>query len=693
MLTINGLSDPAVDDRSCPSVPMPVDVASDAAADVVWTTAEYLPGNWVDLGARSAVADLRSSLEVTQQALQREEDALTTCSSYWGSLAPPANPVPRNFSWTTSAGECGIYPPAESAPNETQPFTTGATTSPVRAFGSRSTLRSIRVRDAQKQARRIKVDAFKMAARKDSRLKTTFSSCSELHGGSEICTPPRRRGSEPTIFSTLSATPEPCGSRGTVVQGAAFARRVHEQPEGGTVQLTTHVEDEENSEPVRTAPDITLTWRERPAKARMSAQFRAWQKWSDRNARSTSTAMPGLPKTPGLARARGRLVAARAQEKIELAVEKQSRGSLLWKARTGALKDVCIVHLERSGVTDEKAKFLGEELAFIDPGRPVHVLLSENWIGKAGSAAIAEGLAASNCTTRVNLSQNRIGGAGAGHFSKLITPASELRSLDLSDNPLGLASFLALSDALAKPAKLRVLRLDRTGAGVGGALEALAAALTSSDCTLRGLSLRRNAIRGLGACVLAEALSENNCLHSLELGNNSISEAPLADGSAGAATRFGVALQENTTLRWLDLTHNNIGDEGAQELASALEHNKTLQKLVLSENLNITSAGCASFIKAKQLGWVDDIVVTAAAGGDDTKAKSKDLGGLDALVGGAEIDRPKRPTSIDVARGASLGSTLSKAKLPEAVRLTVELAGCFTKGNIPASLLKELGML
>lgn len=532
------------------------------------------------------------------------------------------------------------------------------------------------MRDAQEEARRTKVDAFKMASRSDSRLKTTFSSCSELFGGSKICAAPQRRGSSPGIFS--SERTEPNGSSVTRVhaaQGAFHARRVREQPVDGSMQHTEHAHEHgDTAQLVRSVPDITQTWHERTAEARMSSQFRAWQKWSDRNARSTSTATPGLPKTPELARARSRRVAARAQQKVEFAIEKQGKGSLLWKARTGALKDLRIVHMERSGVTDKKATFLGEELAFIDPGRPVHVLLSENWIGEAGAAAIAAGLAASNCTHRINLSQNRIGGAGAGHFAKLISLKSELRSLDLSDNPLGLASFEALSDALAKSATLRVLRLDRAGAGVGGALEALAAALSSDSCTLKGLSLRKNAIRGLGACVLAEALMENTCLHSLELGNNNISEAPLADGSAGAATRIGVALKENTTLRWLDLTHNDIGDKGATELASALEHNHTLHKLVLSENLHITSAGCASFIKAKKFGWIDNIVVTAAAGGDNSKAKGEHLGGLDALVGGGSVF-------------ATSSKQLAKAAL------TVELAGCFTKGNIPASLLKELGML
>ena len=666
------------------------DARGDAAADAVWTTADYLPqGSWVDVRAGSSSLgdqDLRSSSVATRKALEREASVLTACSSYWDNLPPSPSPVPRNFSWSTSTDECGIAPAAESAPRQTQPLAHGFAPAPLRAFASRGTLRGIRMRDAREEARRTKVDAFKMAARKDSRLNVTFSSCSELHGGSEIQSAPQRRGSSPGIFSSL----EPAGPK--------HSKSAHDLVVAElTVVAATHAEE--------FGAHVGESMRTRPTAKRMSPQFRAWQKWSDRNTRSISAAKPGLPKTPELARARGKQVAARAKQKLEFAVEKRGTGSRLWKARTGALKGVRILVLEHSGVTDKKAKYLGEEMAFIDPnaGGPVHVLLAENWIGEAGAAAIAQGLAASNCTHRLNLSQNRIGGAGGGHFSQLITPESELRSLDLSDNPLGLASFEALSAALAKRAALKVLRLDRTGAGMGGALESLAYALSSEDCTLKSLSLRKNSIRGLGACALAEALRENTCLHSLELGNNCLSEAPLADGSPGSATRFGIALKENATLRSLDMTHNDIGDKGAQELAAALEHNTTLHKLVLSENLQITSQGCAAFLKAKQMGWVDDIVVTAAKGHGSDGKDGDDPSGLDALVGNGKkggggsagaktkggTGESSRAASARQGHAASYAAMVRAGKVP----LTVELAGCFTKGNIPASLLIELGML
>ena len=656
--------------------------AGDGDGAAVWTTAEHLPlGGWVSGGDLHGGGDLRASFSAKHFALQREQSSLTACSSYWSSLPPAPAPVPRNFSWTTSAEECGIAAAPESKARATRPLPDGMAPTPARAFASRGALRGIRVRDAQDAARRTKVDAFMMASRGDARLNTTFSSCSEIAGGSGFHAAPQRRGSSPGIFSSVE------GLQNQRARGRGIVQ-LHHEPSVRSLATVVDASDDGAGRSALAAAEAEQ--RPRPAAARMSPQFRAYQKWSDRNSRSTSGVAPGLPKTPELARARGKRVAKRAKEKMLLASERRGVGSRLWKARTGALKGVRILLLEHSGVTDHKAEFLGAEMAFVDPnaGGAVHVLLAENWIGQAGAKAIAKGLAASNCTHRLNLSQNRIGGAGGGHFRSLITETSVLKSLDLSDNPLGLASFEALGEALASRAALKVLRLDGTGAGMGGALEAMANALVSPDCTLRSLSLRKNNIRGLGACVLADAIAANTCLHSLELGYNNISEAALADGSAGSATRYGLALQENTTLRSLGLGHNDIGDVGAVQLATALEHTVSLQKLVLSNNLHITSEGCASFIKAKQMGWVDDIVITSSEGGAGSDSGGD---GLDALVEGGTAKETSRSAAVRAKKAASIAATamLQAGKAP----LTVELVGCFTKGNIPASLLIELGML
>ena len=44
------------------------------------------------------------------------------------------------------------------------------------------------------------------------------------------------------------------------------------------------------------------------------------------------------------------------------------------------------------------------------------------------------------------------------------------------------------------------------------------------------------------------------------------------------------AIRHNTTLEFLSLFHNNIGNEGGQHLVNALEQNDSLQKLELRCN-------------------------------------------------------------------------------------------------------------
>ena len=101
------------------------------------------------------------------------------------------------------------------------------------------------------------------------------------------------------------------------------------------------------------------------------------------------------------------------------------------------------------------------------------------------------------------------------------------------------------------------------------------------------------------------------------------------------------------------MEHNNLGDDGAAALAACLEHS-TANKLTLrlNHNMSITSVGCARFLVAKKKNFAEEIVVEEAAAGSNG---------------------PAEETAGQWRR--------------------VELLGCFSKMNVPASLLLELGML
>ena len=81
-----------------------------------------------------------------------------------------------------------------------------------------------------------------------------------------------------------------------------------------------------------------------------------------------------------------------------------------------------------------------------------------------------------------------------------------------------------------------------------------------------------------GAAVeeLGAVLKENTTLKSMDLSINQIGDAGAADIAA--------ALKENSTLLRLYLYNNQIGDPGAAAIVAALKENSTLQELVLRRN-------------------------------------------------------------------------------------------------------------
>ena len=505
--------------------------------------------------------------------------------------------------------------------------------SPVRCFASRKHLRAMRQRDARQQARVAKVDVWKLAAKRDSALSTTLSSCSELFGGSAQSNMLQRRGSSPSGFADVTPV----------------KTRPPRQRRERAVALAAMYQSVSDSTPSADGSPA--------AERRMSPQFKRWRTWAERNSRNTSRAAPSLPTTPELAGARGHRVAAGARRRVHMAMEGRHVSASMWKGRKGQFRGVRAVLLDRSGVTDQKAQFLGKEMGEMSRrGKPVHVSLAHNWIKAAGAKAIAAGLALSNCASQIQLQANRIGGAGGGAFAALITPNSSLQMLDLGDNPLGLSSFEALGDAISRRASLTTLRLDNACVGSGSvaaAIDALGAGLESEDCSLQTLSLQKNSIRSVAAAKLFDALAANTSLRRLDLARNAIGDKRLDDGSAGPAERLGEALKENSSLTTLGLEHNNLGDDGAAALAACLEHS-TANKLTLrlNHNMSITSVGCARFLVAKKKNFAEEIVVEEAAAGSNG---------------------PAEETAGQWRR--------------------VELLGCFSKMNVPASLLLELGML
>jgi Ran GTPase-activating protein (RanGAP) involved in mRNA processing and transport len=112
----------------------------------------------------------------------------------------------------------------------------------------------------------------------------------------------------------------------------------------------------------------------------------------------------------------------------------------------------------------------------------------------------------------------------------------------------------------------------------------------SRNRTLEQLSLWNNRIGDMGVRSLSNALSFNrNNLKKIDLSDNDITD----DG----AKYLAQMLKTNTILTHLTLSRNNISDKGVQQIANALQNrNRTLQKLSFTENKFLTDSSVDYFI-------------------------------------------------------------------------------------------------
>ncbi|KAG9391126.1 Leucine Rich repeat [Carpediemonas membranifera] len=135
--------------------------------------------------------------------------------------------------------------------------------------------------------------------------------------------------------------------------------------------------------------------------------------------------------------------------------------------------------------------------------------------------------------TKLDLSLNSIGDEGAHAVSKLLTSASKLEHLSLAYNKIG-------------PDGARDL-----GAGARRVQ------------SMRTLDLRANKLGDAGASILFSALGKQDCnVTTVRVGWNEMT------GLSGDA--IGLYLKKTTVCRVLDISGNDLGDEGGSSLLTAL---------------------------------------------------------------------------------------------------------------------------
>uniref|UniRef100_A0A3P8ZJ24 NACHT domain-containing protein n=1 Tax=Esox lucius TaxID=8010 RepID=A0A3P8ZJ24_ESOLU len=211
--------------------------------------------------------------------------------------------------------------------------------------------------------------------------------------------------------------------------------------------------------------------------------------------------------------------------------------------------------------------------------------LSFNTLKDSGVELLAAGLAKPHCRLeRLNLSGCRVKQKGFAALGKALqSNPSHLRELDLSGNEPGEAGVFHLVDGLKLvKCKLRILKLSNCKLGLE-LCQALARFLLDNPQPLRELDVSMNNLGDVGLDVLMGGLKFTQ-INKLELYCCQLTEK--------CCQHIAKNLVNVTSLRDLNLSNNNLKDEGVRMLGNAFGlPNCQLEKLNLS-SCCIIYGGC-----------------------------------------------------------------------------------------------------
>ena len=164
-------------------------------------------------------------------------------------------------------------------------------------------------------------------------------------------------------------------------------------------------------------------------------------------------------------------------------------------------------------------------------------------------------------------------GIGSVEIAKALQEIISLKSLDLGKNkvPYEVSDELAVAIEVNKSLETLWLQDNMLSSSINGILNALC-----KISTLKVLALDDNLMPQETCKTLASIITQNTGLEELYLNNNN-----LGIGSVEIAK----ALQEITSLKSLGFSKNKVPYEVSDELAFAIEVNKSLEKLWLQSNM------------------------------------------------------------------------------------------------------------
>jgi Ran GTPase-activating protein (RanGAP) involved in mRNA processing and transport len=261
--------------------------------------------------------------------------------------------------------------------------------------------------------------------------------------------------------------------------------------------------------------------------------------------------------------------------------------------------------VSENDVDDNSVLSLSNILQLLPPNRdPISLILRDNSFGPVGAGYLATALAHNSPVRWLDLRNNpSISDRGVEQLALSLSQNTSLVGIDLIkcgcdefgttaladslienhtlttlllQDKLSLIAIQSLSFLVSDPAcKLTGLYLWHCGLNSPEKIECLCCSLKSNK-TINTLGLSYNEIDDVGGSKISDMIFKNCAISKLHLGANNFHLA--------TAGFFGVALSQNSTLQYLDLSRNYLCSSGVWALAVSLWGNCSLRSIDLRHN-------------------------------------------------------------------------------------------------------------
>ncbi|OVA10420.1 Leucine-rich repeat [Macleaya cordata] len=232
------------------------------------------------------------------------------------------------------------------------------------------------------------------------------------------------------------------------------------------------------------------------------------------------------------------------------------------------------LYLMNDGISEEAAQAVCELIPSTEKLKVLH--FHNNMTGDEGAVSIAKVVKSSPSLEDFRCSSTRVGSEGGVALTEALGTCTNLKKLDLRDNMFGVEAGVALSKALSSHACLTEVYLSYLNLEDEGAM-ALANALKEFAPSLVVLDMAGNDITVESAPALAACVATKQFLTKLNLSENELKDE--------GAILIAKALEEgHNQLKEVDLSTNAIRRAGARVLAKAVIHKPDLTLLNINGN-------------------------------------------------------------------------------------------------------------